>query len=89
MIRADSKAVASDGSISTKFGWWWITAGALTVSGRRLDAQAPPLRASVPDGYGTEGFQASGVSFPTDGCWEVTGAAGGAELRFVTFVLRT
>lgn len=89
VIRADSRAVESDGSISTKFLWWRTTPGTLTISGRRLDAPAPPLRVSVPDGYGTEGFQASGVSFPTDGCWEVKGAVGGVELRFVTFVLRT
>jgi hypothetical protein len=55
---------------------------------RRLDGPAPPLRADVPAGYGQAGFQASGVDFPTEGCWEVTGAVGGATLSFVTFVAR-
>jgi hypothetical protein len=89
VIRADSRSIESDGSISTKFGWWRIKPGTLTISGRRLDAPAPPLRADVPDGYGTEGFQASGVFFPTEGCWEVTGAVGDSALTFVTFVLRS
>jgi hypothetical protein len=89
VILADSRFVESDGSIGWKFGWWRIVPGRLTISGRRLDAPGPPLRASVPDGYGSQGFQASGVSFPTEGCWEITGSVGGSELTFVTFVLRT
>jgi hypothetical protein len=89
VILADSRSVESDGSIGWKFGWWRIVPGRLTITGRRLDAPSPPPRASVPDGYGTQGFQASGVSFPTEGCWEVTGSVGGSELTFVNFVLRT
>ncbi len=88
VILADSRFVESDGSIGWKLGWWRIASGTLTIAGRRLDAPGPPLRASVPDGYGPNGFQASGVSFPTEGCWEVTGTVGDAELTFVTFVLR-
>ena len=86
VIRADPTMIESDGSISAKFGWWRTTPGTLTISGRRLDAPAPPLRADVPDGYGSSGFQASGVSFPTEGCWEITGTVGTATLSFVTFV---
>jgi hypothetical protein len=89
VILADSRFVESDGSIGWKFGWWRIVSGTLTITGRRLDVSAPPLRALVPDGYGSHGFQASGVYFPTEGCWEVTGTVGGSELTFVTFVLRT
>ena len=89
VIRADPSAVESDGSINTKFGWWRLTPGTLTISGRRLDAPGPALRASVPDGYGSTGFQASGVSFPTEGCWEITGSVGGETLSFVMFVTRT
>jgi hypothetical protein len=88
VIRADSRSVESDGSINTKFLWWRITPGTLTISGRRLDAPAPLLRASIPDGYGSSGDQASGVTFPTDGCWEITGTVGGGTLSFVVFVLR-
>ncbi len=89
VILADSRFVESDGSIGWKFGWWRIVPGLLTITGRRLDAPAPPPRASVPSGYGPQGFQASGVSFPTEGCWEVTGSVGGSKLTFVIFVLRT
>jgi hypothetical protein len=58
-----------------------------TISGRRLDAPAPPLRARVPDGYGDRGFQVTGLIFPTAGCWDVTGHLGDASLTFVTFVI--
>jgi hypothetical protein len=34
------------------------------------------------------GFQASGVQFPTEGCWEVTGTVGTTSLTFVTFVIK-
>jgi hypothetical protein len=79
--------VEPDGSVGMKFGWWRAVAGALRIGGRRLDGPAPPLRADVPGGYGDRGFQASGVRFPTQGCWEVTGTAGTASLTFVTFVV--
>ena len=74
----------ADGAIAAKYGWWRAVTGALRIEGRRSDGPAPPLTASVPDGYGDTGFQSSGISFPTEGCWEVTGRAGGASLTFVT-----
>lgn len=87
VILADPRFLQSDGSIGTKFGWWRTVAGKLTITGRRLDAPAPPAGTSVPAGYGLQGFQSSGVYFPAQGCWEVTGSVGGSELTFVTFVL--
>jgi hypothetical protein len=87
VITAGSQFVESDGSIGWKLGWYRLLPGDLTITGRRLDAPAPPLRASVPDGYGTIHFQASGVWFPTEGCWQVTGHLGRSELTFVTFVV--
>jgi hypothetical protein len=42
----------------------------------------------VPDGYGPTGFQATGLVFPTPGCWEVTGRVGQDTLRFVLSVRR-
>jgi hypothetical protein len=53
------------------------------VSGRRLDASAPPLRFSVPAVY-AQGRQASDLYFPTEGCWEVTAKSGASTLRFTT-----
>lgn len=57
----------------------------LNITGRRLDAQSAPLKASIPCCYPT-GFQATGLNFPTAGCWEVTAKAGVDVLRFVTEV---
>ena len=88
IILVDDRFVEADGSIGWKLGWWRFVSGVVTITGRRLDATAPPLRGSAPDGYGSTGFQASGVFFPTEGCWEVTGTLGDTKLSFVTFVLR-
>ncbi len=63
-----------------------MATGGLQLTGRRLDGPAPPARAHVSDGYGDGGFQASGVDFPTEGCWEVIGALPTTSLRFVSFV---
>jgi hypothetical protein len=81
--------VNPDGSLGgMKWPWWRGVPGRLTIEGRRLDADAPPLRAEVPDGYGERGFQPSGLIFPTTGCWEVTGRVGDASLTFVLLVDR-
>jgi hypothetical protein len=89
IILADRSLVEPSGAISWKLGWYRLVAGQLAISGRRLDASAPPLAASVPSGYGSSGSQASGVEFPTEGCWQLTGTVGSASLTVVTFVLRT
>ena len=81
--------VLPDGALQVKFGWWRGSAGRLTITGRRLDGEAPPLRARIPDGYGANGFQATALIFPTPGCWEVTGHLGDARLTFITEVVRT
>lgn len=78
--------IGPDGSISAKVGWWRGVAGTLVISGRRLDAAAPPLRAHVPEGYGPRGITPSGLTFPTVGCWRVTGKVRPASLTFVVKV---
>lgn len=78
---------AGDGSITTKFGWWRGVTGNLQIEGHRLDGPAPPLVGHVPNGYGESGFQSSGITFPTEGCWQVTGRVGNASLTFVALVL--
>jgi len=88
VIAAGARFVEDDGSVGMKFGWWRAEGGDLEITGRRLDGPAPALRADVPEGYGAEGFQASGVSFPTEGCWQVTGTLGSSSLTFVTFVVK-
>jgi hypothetical protein len=79
--------IEPDGTLSMKWWWWRDRPGMLTIEGRRLDAPAPPLSATIPDGYQSSSFQASGLDFPTPGCWEVTGSAGGSSLTFVTRVV--
>lgn len=87
--------VRPDGSIGMKIPWWANgTKGELRIFGRRLDRPGRPLRvlginAGWPrkDQHGTR-FWASGLIFPTEGCWEVTGRVGTDELIFVTVVVK-
>jgi hypothetical protein len=69
---------------------WWrgqqSPGGPLSIEGRRLGAEAPPLQAKIRAGYGSAGFQSSLLRFPTEGCWEITGRVGEASLTFVTLV---
>jgi len=80
--------VTRDGSLGMKFGWMRGASGKLKITGRRLDAEAAPLRSEVPDGYGDRGFQATYLIFPTPGCWEVTGHVGDSSVTFVTKVVK-
>jgi hypothetical protein len=78
-----------NGSIDAKYGWWRAGDDArLTISGHRLDAAAPPLIADVPNGYGV-GFQATALTFPTTGCWRVTGTFKRARLSFTVLVTKS
>jgi len=60
----------------------------LVISGHRIDGSAPAVETHIPCCYPT-GFQIVGLSFPTEGCWEITAKAGSSELQFVTQVKRT
>jgi len=86
-LRPRPEDVHTDGSIEIKVPWWRGVVGRLTVTGRRLDARAPPASAWIPTGYGRTGFQSTAVTFPTPGCWEVTGRAGDASLTFISLIL--
>lgn len=81
--------INKSGSIYAKYGWWRSGDDArLKISGHRLDATAPRLVADVPNGYGT-GFQATGLTFPTTGCWRVTGRFKSAQLSFTVRVTKS
>ncbi|HET7091417.1 MAG TPA: hypothetical protein VFL17_22525 [Anaerolineae bacterium] len=70
-------------------GWYRGVRGELTVTGRRLDAPAPPAQGLYDSsGYGDIGFQAGAIHFPSEGCWEITGRVGDASLTFVTLVVK-
>lgn len=64
-------------------------APALTVTGRRLDAEAAPLETlpatnSMHPEVGH--FMLAGGNFPTAGCWEVTAAYASARLTYVVWI---
>src|SRR6516164_4123244 len=78
-----------DGALGMKFGWMLGIRGNLNVRGRRIDADAPPLRFEANSAGGDSGFLASYLIFPTPGCWEVTAQIGDradSRIRFVTRV---
>jgi hypothetical protein len=62
---------------------------ALTVTGERLDAPAPPFNVSrATNAYASDIGSAMlvGVDFPTLGCWKLTGQYKNTELSFVVWV---
>jgi hypothetical protein len=80
--------VNEDGSIDAKQGWWRGVPGTLAITGHRLDRPGRPLRASVPGGYGATGFNPAGLTFPSTGCWKVTGRVGSVRLSYVVKVTK-
>jgi hypothetical protein len=68
-----------------KVGWFRPARTKLQVSGRRLDAPAPPLFVETsPSGEEyRHKFQPSIMIFPTAGCWEIVAKAAQSEARFV------
>jgi len=88
VLAVPSGMVKPNGTIWWKFPWWRLIHGELTITGRRLDAQAPPLVPYVPAGYGDTGFQASGVTFPSEGCWQITGTVARTSVTFVALVIK-
>jgi len=87
----DQDDVGADGSIGNKL--LWVTTprwSRPTISGERLDADAPPLRvlrvnqgsfAGAPPSY------MSPVSFPTAGCWRLTARVDDVSLSYVVEVV--
>lgn len=76
-----------DGSLTWgKLLWWRGVRGRLAIEGKRKDAPAGAAKAYVSPYYGETGLQITGIVFPSEGCWEVTGKAGDAELTFVVEV---
>jgi hypothetical protein len=79
----DSQLHVSEDGI--KVGWFRPAGLTLEITGQRIDAQAPPLEVDVPCCYPTQ-FQATGLDFPTEGCWEVSAQAAEHELSVVVWV---
>jgi len=74
--------VSEDG---IKVGWFRPAGAIMEITGQRLDAKAPPLESDIPCCYPSR-FQATGIYFPTEGCWEVNAKAEDRELSFVVWV---
>ncbi len=79
------KDALRSGENGVKVGWFRPAGEELMITGERLDGNAPPLESHVPCCYPTR-FQATGISFPTKGCWRVVARSGGSELEFVVWV---
>jgi hypothetical protein len=81
--------LSDDGSIGIKAPWWRGPGvrGLVRIEAERLDRDARPVARTIPkSGYGLTGFQATGLSLPSTGCWRVTGSVGRARLTFVTLI---
>jgi len=78
--------VAGDGSIHAKVGWWRGRPGNVQITIRRYNNTGPSTRTRGPNGYGETGFQPSILTFPTTGCWRVTGKVGRSQISFVVRV---
>jgi hypothetical protein len=90
-IVATREFVLADGSMRIKFPWWGSRRvnAHLRISGFSLSRRGQLLRASISPGLTrAPHFWASGIIFPTEGCWRVTGTAGDASLTFVVFVVK-
>jgi hypothetical protein len=74
------------GEWGTKFPWWRLIRGNLTITARRLGGSDEGFHGQVPSGYGTIGFTPSGLIWPKLGCWQVTGTVDGHSLTLVMLV---
>ena len=81
-----------DGAYTQKVFWWsrdYDWKSPLSVTGKRLDGSAPPLRSSPATNAFAEDIGSSilvGVEIPGAGCWEITGHLRGATISFVVWV---
>jgi len=77
--------ISYHGGLWMKSLWWRGVRGNLTIRGRRLDGTGQ-LHVPLQSGYRETGLLVTGVTFPSEGCWEITGKADDSELTFVVEV---
>jgi hypothetical protein len=63
--------------------WYKPSHSLLTVTGRRIDGDAPPLVYNL---SGSGQIEPSEIDFPTAGCWQIEAKASTSELRLVVLV---
>ncbi|MEJ2757961.1 MAG: hypothetical protein P8046_05700 [Anaerolineales bacterium] len=81
---AEDRAIPFDEK-GIKVGWFRPAGADLVLTGKRLDSPADKMESEVPCCYPTR-FQASGLTFPTPGCWQITAAAADSQLTFTVWV---
>ena len=89
-----------DGQLSWKFAWWGTREPRqqLTITGRSLEPLTPLTALRVHERFAADAnegyvesspiprFWSSSVTFPTEGCWQVTGRVGIVRLSVVVLV---
>jgi len=72
----------------TKFPWWPVISGKLTITAHRLDGPGAGFHSPVAglSSIGKARFIPSGLVWPAPGCWQVTGTISSHSLTFVTWV---
>jgi hypothetical protein len=73
------------GEATIGLGLYWVRPAGqgLTVRGRRLDGDAPPVLMEESAADAQYGFFYGGPSIPTEGCWEFDVASGASRVTFV------
>ena len=78
------------GVLPTSIGRYWVRPQGtqLRFVSRRLDVPGPDIVSTERNGYPT-GFYFGSLDIPTDGCWQVTAAAGASQVTFVVEIRYT
>jgi hypothetical protein len=79
--------IDADGTIRIKFPWWTgpDAHGRLRVTGTSVDGRPGRVRGEY--ARAPRDFHPGYLVFPGEGCWKVTGRAGGSSLTFVIDVV--
>jgi hypothetical protein len=94
IFRFDPADKQDDGTYFSKYGWLTTSRERPTITARRLDSPAPPAKIEVrgPGRFGGILAQpaysyAAATSWPTTGCWEITGHVDGSTLTVIAIVV--
>jgi hypothetical protein len=80
------RVIAFHHGLWEKFMWYRVAKGALSIEGHKVGEPATSVKPEIPCCYGETGFQASGIIFPSEGCYEITGRVADARLTFIVEV---